>query len=385
VKNLFDIQGITTVSGSKIDRDLPPANRDATAVTRLKSAGAVLIGALNMDEYAFGFTTENTHYGACHNPHDLTRICGGSSGGSGAAPAAGMVPLTLGTDTNGSIRVPSSLCGLFGLKPTYGRLGRGGAKLFAQSFDHIGPLTRSPLDLALAYDAMQGPDPRDPACRQGPIEPAAAELGRGSDGLRVALAGDYFTRQLGPEAKEAVAIAAAALKPAHTVVLPEAGRARAAAFIVTAAEGGNLHLQSLKTRASDFDPHTRDRFLAGALMPAAWAIQAQRFRGWYRAKVLELFRDVDVIIAPATPVSATPIGQDVIRLDGVDLPTKPSMGIHTQPISFIGLPVCVAPIKRPGKLPIGVQLIAAPWREADALRAAAALESMGVAESKVAA
>ena len=383
VKNLFDIQGLTTVSGSKIDRDLPPAAADATAVARLKSAGAVLIGALNMDEYAFGFTTENTHYGAARNPHDPTRVCGGSSGGSGAAPAAGMVPFTLGTDTNGSIRVPSSLCGLFGLKPTYGRLGRGGAKLFAQSFDHIGPLARSTADLALVYDALQGPDARDPACRPGPVEPASGALAGGQT-LRIALADDYFTRLLAPEAREAVAKVADALKTTRRIAIPEAGRARAAAFVITAAEGGNLHLDSLRTRAADFDPHTRDRFLAGALMPAAWTIQAQRFRAWYRAKVLELFREVDVILAPSTPMPAPPIGQETITLDGVALPTKPSMGIHTQPISFIGLPVVVAPIARDG-LPIGVQLIAAPWRELDALRVAAALESMGVAQSKVAA
>jgi len=383
VKNLFDIAGLTTVSGSKIDRDLPPAKADAMAVTRLQGAGAVLIGALNMDEYAFGFTTENSHYGAAKNPHDPTRICGGSSGGSGAA-AAGVVPFTLGTDTNGSIRVPSSLCGLFGLKPTYGRLGRGGSKLFAQSFDHIGPLTRSPLDLALAYDAMQGPDPRDPGWHPGPIEPATATLSAGLKDLRIAVADDYFARQLGSEAIEAVETVASALKAERRVTIPEAARARAAAFIITAAEGGNLHLPSLKTRAADFDPHTRDRFLAGALMPAAWVIQAQRFRAWYRAKVLALFRDVDVIVAPSTPISATPIGQEMITLDGIDLPTKPSMGIHTQPISFIGLPVVLAPLRRPGRMPIGVQLIAAPWREVDALRVAAALESMGVAQSGVA-
>jgi 1-carboxybiuret hydrolase len=385
VKNLFDIQGLTTLSGSKIDRDLPPAKADATAVGRLKANGAVLIGALNMDEYAFGFTTENTHYGAARNPHDLTRICGGSSGGSGAAAAAGVVPLTLGTDTNGSIRVPASLCGLFGLKPTYGRLSRAGAKLFAQSFDHIGPLARSAADLALAYDAMQGPDARDHTCSARTIELASGELASGAAGLRVGVADGYFARQIAPEAQAAVEAVATALKATRPVSIPEAARARAAAFVITAAEGGNLHLASLRIRAQDFDPHTRDRFLAGALMPGAWVIQAQRFRAWYRAQVLELFRDVDVIVAPATPMSASPIGQEMITLDGIPLPAKPSMGIHTQPISFIGLPVVVAPLRQPGGLPIGVQLIAAPWREVDALRAAAALESMGVTQSKVAA
>jgi amidase/aspartyl-tRNA(Asn)/glutamyl-tRNA(Gln) amidotransferase subunit A len=160
VKNLFDIAGLATLAGSKIEREHTPPRDDAALVRRLESAGAVLVGALNMDEYAYGFTTENTHVGPCHNPHDLTRIAGGSSGGSGAAVAAGQVPLTLGSDTNGSIRVPASLCGVFGLKPTFGRLPRTGSFPFVSSLDHLGPFARSARDLALAYDAMQGPEGR---------------------------------------------------------------------------------------------------------------------------------------------------------------------------------------------------------------------------------
>jgi AtzE family amidohydrolase len=164
VKNLFDIEGITTLAGSRIDAVLPPAVRDATLVARLESAGAVLVGALNMDEYAFGFSTQNEHYGPTRNPHDLSRIAGGSSGGSAAAVAADLVPMSLGSDTNGSIRVPAALCGVFGLKPTYGRLSRAGTRLFAASFDHVGPFARSVGDIAAVYDALQGPDPTDPVC-----------------------------------------------------------------------------------------------------------------------------------------------------------------------------------------------------------------------------
>jgi AtzE family amidohydrolase len=162
VKNLFDVEGLATLAGSKIERDKSPAARDAFLLRRLRAAGAVLLGALNMDEYAYGFTTENHHYGPVRNPHDTGRIAGGSSGGSAAAVAAGLAPLALGSDTNGSIRVPASLCGVFGLKPTYGRLSRGGAYLFAASFDHVGPFARDAADLALAYDAAQGADPDDP-------------------------------------------------------------------------------------------------------------------------------------------------------------------------------------------------------------------------------
>jgi len=186
VKNLFDVAGLVTIAGSKIDRERPPATADATIVRRLAAAGAVLVGALNMYEYAYGSTTENTHYGPAHNPHDPARVAGGSSGGSGAAVAGGLVPLALGSDTNGSIRVPASLCGIFGLKPTYGRLSRAGARLFAASLDHVGPLARSVGDLAATYDAMQGPDPRDPACAGREVEPVLPEIERGADGLRIA-------------------------------------------------------------------------------------------------------------------------------------------------------------------------------------------------------
>jgi Asp-tRNA(Asn)/Glu-tRNA(Gln) amidotransferase A subunit family amidase len=156
VKNLFDIAGITTLAGSKINAENSPAIQDATAVTRLKQAGAILVGALNMDEYAYGFVTENSHYGSTRNPHDTTRSAGGSSGGSSAAVAAGFVPITLGSDTNGSIRVPAALCGIFGLKPTYGRLSRAGVSLFCSSFDHIGCFARSVRDIAATFDILQG-------------------------------------------------------------------------------------------------------------------------------------------------------------------------------------------------------------------------------------
>ena len=384
VKNLFDIEGITTLAGSKINRDLPPAKQDATLIARMRSAGAVLIGALNMDEYAYGFSTENTHYGPAHNPHDLDRIAGGSSGGSAAAVAAGLVPITLGSDTNGSIRVPASLCGVFGLKPTYGRLSRKGSCLFVASLDHVGPFARSVGDLAAAYDAMQYADPDDPACSAPGIQPALPQLAAGIKGFRIAIAGGHFEENAGPEALEALATVSHALGASRKIIIPEAARANAAAFIITTSEGANLHLPDLKTRAQDFDPMTRDRFLAGALTPAAWYLQAQRFRSWYRTKVLALFGEMDVLLAAATPVSATLIGQETVTIAGKEVPARPSMGLLTQPISFIGLPVVVVPLHRPGKMPIGVQIIAAPWQEGVALRVAAYLEKEGVVSAPIA-
>ena len=257
VKNLFDLEGVTTRAGSKIQREAPPATRDAYLVRRMREAGAICLGAQTMDEYAYGFTTENAHDGDCHNPHDLTRIAGGSSGGSAAAVAAGLVPLSLGSDTNGSIRVPSSLCGIFGLKPSYGRLSRSGSFPFVASLDHLGPFARDVRDLALAYDALQGLDPEDPAQQPVPPAPVTGLLGAGIEGLRIAVAEGHFARNGLPECFAAVGIIADALGTARRVTLPDAERGRAAAFLITMAEGGNLHLPDLRRRAADFDPLRR--------------------------------------------------------------------------------------------------------------------------------
>jgi amidase/aspartyl-tRNA(Asn)/glutamyl-tRNA(Gln) amidotransferase subunit A len=389
VKNLFDLQGLPTLAGSTIERDAAPATRDACLVRRLEAAGAVCIGALNMDEYAYGFTTENTHYGPTRNPHDTTRISGGSSGGSAAAVAAGMVPLTLGSDTNGSIRVPASLCGVFGLKPTFGRLSRAGSYPFVASLDHVGPFARDVAVLAAAYDAMQGPDADDPAQVPRPVEPTAPLLARGTEGLRIGVLGGWFRHMATAPALAAVDRVAAALGATGTVEWPEVDRARTAAFLVTNAEGAALHLADLRTRAQDFDPLTRDRFLAGALLPAAWVVQAQRVRRWFAQRVAESFAGVDLVLAPATPCTAPAIGTEWLEVAGLRLPARASMGLLTQPVSCIGLPVCTVPVwgcdPAAPHLPIGVQLIAAPWREDLCLRAAHALQAAGVVAAPVAA
>jgi 1-carboxybiuret hydrolase len=377
VKNLFDVQGLSTRAGSKINRDLEPAERDATLIERMEAAGAVLVGALNMGEYAYDFTGENVHDGPSRNPYDVTRMTGGSSGGSGGAVGGGLVPLALGSDTNGSIRVPSSFCGIFGLKPTYGRLSRARSFPFVFSLDHLGPFARNVGDLALVYDAMQGPDPDDAACTSRPAEPVSALLAQDVGALRVAVAGGYFQNNVFPEASEAVARVAKALGATRTIEIPEAGRARAAAYVITTTEGASLHLDRLRKRPNDFDPAVRDRLLAGAMIPAPLVDRAQKFRRWYRARMLEIFASVDVIIAPATPCVAPKIGQATFVLDGVELPVRANIGIHTQPISFIGLPVVAVPVPLE-PMPIGVQIIAAPWREDIALRVAFALERAGV-------
>ena len=432
VKNLFDVESVVTLAGAKVNASNAPACADAALVARMRESGALLVGTLNMDEYAYGFTSENTHFGVTRNPHDAARVAGGSSGGSAAAIADGLVPLTLGSDTNGSIRVPASLCGTFGLKPTFGRLSRRGCFPFVASLDHVGPFASSASDLAAAYDALQMPDAADAASPRRNIERVLPLLQqRPERPLRVAVLGGYFADWSADFATSATQRVAAALQAAGTVRLEGAQRLRSAAFVLTAAEAGALHRAPLRTHYADYEPLSRDRLIAGSLVPASWVVQAQRIRREGYLEAMKLFEHFDVLIAAATPVQATLIGQETLTLNGQTLGCRPSMGLLTQPISCIGLPVCVVPLwpqapednaahhvrsgaaasvgsaraeptslrapqRTPAErgprlpqpshlphLPIGVQLIAAPWREDLCLRAAKQLEDAGVARCRI--
>jgi len=386
VKNLFDVEGMVTLAGAKINAGNAPAAADATIVARMRRAGAILVGTLNMEELAYGFLTENHHYGTTRNPHDRERGAGGSSGGSAAAVGAGMLPISLGSDTSGSIRVPASLCGVFGLKPTYGRLSRSGTYPFVNSLDHVGPFANSVSGLALAYDAMQGPDRKDPACAQRGVEPVGALLSL-PRGIRIGILGGWFHEWSDPAARRATQLAAAALGATEWTELKSAEVARAAAYIITGAEGGALHRPRLIERYEEFGPSSRARLVAGSLIPATWVIQAQRVRQQAYTQAMELFERFDLLIAAAAPAVAPRIGQETLMINGRSIPTKAGLGVLTQPISCIGLPVCTVPLW-PGEgespaersLPVGVQLIGAPWREDLCLAAARTLEQAGIAE-----
>lgn len=364
VKNLFDVAGLVTLAGGRVNAGNPAAMADAALIERMHRAGAILVGTLNMDEHAYGFTTENTHYGACRNPLDVTRVVGGSSGGSAAAVAGGIVPLSLGSDTNGSIRVPASLCGIYGIKPTYGRLSRAGVFPFSFSLDHVGPMAATLDDLELAYAALHDA-PRD---RQ-PVPPR-----RGSR-LRVAVLGGYFDEWSSAPARATVNHAARILGASEIVTLPDAAQARAAAFIITAAEGGALHAPRLREAYAQFEPASRARLVAGSLVPAEWVQKAQRVRRRFLEQAKAAFDRYDVLLAAATPISAPKLGATTMTIGNSDVPVRAGLGLLTQPISFIGLPACSVPVPMPGAtLPIGVQVIAAPWREQDCFTAARILE-----------
>ncbi|WP_404338571.1 AtzE family amidohydrolase [Sphingomonas sp. MMS12-HWE2-04] len=360
VKDLFDVEGQSTTAGAAMRRDAPAALRDAEAIGRLQASGAILVATLNMDEFAYGFATINAAFGTTRNPHDPARLAGGSSGGSAAAVAAGMLPLTLGSDTNGSIRVPAGLCGVYGLKPTHGGLPMDGVFPFVDSFDDIGPFATSVGDLRLAWEILGG----------SAAEAIAAP--------RVATLGGWFGRNVAPELGQAIAQIGEALGGIPTVELPNVDVARSAAFLMTAVEGGTRHLPELRTRAREFDPQTRDRLIAGALMPGSAYRAAERFRDWFRVQAERLFETHDVLIAPSAGVEAPLIADPMIDIDGARVPARAHLGIHTQPISFIGLPVIAAPMLRPGKLPLGIQLIGRPGAEATLFAIAETLEAAGL-------
>lgn len=377
-KNLFDLEGEVTLAGSRILADLPPATQDATAVARLRAAGAVCLGATNMGEFAYDFTTQNAHYGPTRNPLDTTRSAGGSSGGSAASVLAQLCPLSLGTDTNGSMRVPASFCGIWSLKPGFGRLSRAGAYPFVDSLDTIGVFSRSVRDLAMALDAMSGSDARDPHCAGTEPTTAAVGLEKGLESARIAVLGGYFDGSAETAVRMAMAKVRAGLQVTRELELPHPEIARAAAFIITSAEGGTLHREHLLQRVEDFDPATRARFLAGALTPSTWYLQAQRFRRWWRAQMAAVFADVDVLLAPATPMLAPRLNESTFVFRGRELALGPNIGLFTQPITLIGLPVVTAPVQLPGSLPTGIQLIGRPGSEALLLQLARILELDGV-------
>jgi len=362
VKDLFDVAGLPTTAGSATLSDAAPARRDAPVVARLVQAGAVLTATCNMDEFAYGFVTVNAHHGTTRNPHDLDRIAGGSSGGSAAAVAARLVRFALGSDTNGSIRIPAALCGIYGLRPTHGALPLEGVYPFVESLDVAGPFATTVRDLQGVYEVMRGAPVAD-------TDP---------HGLRVARLDGWFRTNADKALLDGIDAIAAHLDAMGMRSWPYPELARSAAFVLTAAEGGARHLAALRDRPEALDPATRARLAAGAALPAGAVVATQRFRDWFDGAMRCLWRDVDVLIAPSAPCTAPRLDQDQIELNGSLVSARANLGLFTQPISLAGCPVLAAPLKRPGLLPLGIQLIAAPGREDSLFALARHLETEGL-------
>ncbi|KXV00733.1 amidase [Gluconobacter potus] len=366
IKDLFDVRGEITTAGSKVLANDPPAMQDATLVAHMIAAGAIPIALTNMDEFAYGFATINAHYGNTRNPHAPERLAGGSSGGSAAGVAARMFSIGLGSDTNGSIRVPASLCGIWGLRATQGRLSVEGSYPFVPSLDTVGPFADSAGGLKACFEAL---------CVRSLAD---VDVGR----LRIARLGGWFGENMSAPMQTAIDTLSMALGATDVVELPEVARARAAAFVISASEGAGQHLKRLRAQAADYDPAVRDRLLAGALLPSTLIFQAHRLRHWFRDRMHEAFAKTDILLAPALVGEAPRFDQPEIEIGGKMVSARANLGLYTQPLTLAGFPVLTVPMKVPG-LPLGAQLIARPGREDQLFALAEKLETDGLAEARL--
>lgn len=365
VKDLFAVAGLPTTAGAARLASAPAATEDAEAIVRLRAAGAVLVATLNMDEFAYGFVTDNAHCGITRNPHDTACFAGGSSGGSAAAVAAGMMSFALGSDTNGSIRIPASLCGIYGIKPTHASLPMEGVYPFVNTLDDIGPLARHADDLAI-IDAV--------------LRAEALDTNTYADTYlapRIGFLGGWFHRDLSAGMSEALGHLKDALECPENIELTGVPQARSAAFLITAYEGGQLHRSALCEEPLSYDPSTRDRLLVGAALPADVYHEALAFQAPFAAQVEAVLARYDILIAPTVYGPAPRIDDPFIPINGVRQPARANMGIYTQPLSFLGLPVVAAPLAVPG-LPLGIQIVGRPGKDRQLIAFAAELERRGL-------
>lgn len=380
LKDLFDTAGVRTTGGSRILADNVPA-QDATVVGRLRAAGAIVLGKLSMHEFAYGPEGLNEHYGTSRNPWTATAalIPGGSSSGSGVAVAAGLVPAALGSDTGGSIRIPASLCGITGLKPTYGRASRAGVLPLAWSMDHVGPMCRSAADCALLLRAMAGYDPSDPTTSVLPVPDYAAALTGDVRGLRIGVLRRGFLEAAAPEVRAPVEAAVEALRGMGAVVdevdLESIGDVAPAAFAIVAAEALAYHAGWMRTRPGDYQADVRERLRLGAFVSGVHYVRGQQARALVRREVDAALARRDVLLAPTTPVAATPVGETRVTLGDGPADVRTALLRLTRPFNFTGHPACSVPcgFTADGR-PVGMQIAGRPFDEATVLRAADAYQ-----------
>ena len=380
LKDLYLTRGVRTTGGSRILGDWIP-EEDATVVTRLAGAGAVNLGKLNMHEFAFGPEGLNPHYGTPWNPWDANthRICGGSSSGSGAAVAAGLCAGTLGSDTGGSIRIPSALCGITGIKPTYGRVSRAGVLPLAWSMDHVGPMCRSAADCALMLNAIAGYDPRDPSTSVLPVPDYAAALGGDVKGLRVGVLRSYFLESTGVALRQAVEEAVRTLEglgaTSTEVNLASASHSAGASYAVLSPEAYAYHERWLQERPQDYGEDVRERLRVGAFVSGSDYLKGQRVRGVLLEEVNAALAHVDILVCATTPSVATSVGQTEITVEHAKVPVRTSLIRFTRPFNLTGHPVASVPCGfTAAGLPVGLQIVGRAFDEATVLRVADAYQ-----------
>jgi aspartyl-tRNA(Asn)/glutamyl-tRNA(Gln) amidotransferase subunit A len=378
LKDLFATRGVLTTNGAKLTAEHVP-DRDSTVAARLAAAGAILIGKANLHEFAFGPTGVNPHYGAARNPWDRARVPGGSSSGSAAAVAAGLCHGSMGTDTGGSVRIPAALCGIVGLKPTYGRVSRAGVTTLSWSLDHPGPMTRTVRDAALMLQAIAGYDPADPASSRGRVPRYSRLLGGDLKGVRVGLPTDYFRDLVDPEVEAAVQAAAGVLRGLGArlveVSLPHFQYAPAISLVILSAEATAYHEPYLRSRPGDYGDDVRERLRLGHVLTATQYLNAQRARACLLDDTRAAFRRVDAILSATAPIAAPALDQTSIQWPARREDVRSALPRLTRPWNLTGLPAISVPCGfAAGGLPVGLQIAGRPFDEPTVLRIAHAYE-----------
>ncbi len=378
LKDLYLTKGVRTTAGSKLLADWVP-DEDATVLTRLRMAGAVLLGKLNLHEFAFGPEGTNPHYGTPVNPWAPSRLPGGSSSGAGVAVAAGLVPAALGSDTGGSIRIPASLCGVIGLKPTYGRVSRHGLLPLAWSMDHAGPLPRTVADAALCLQVIAGADPKDPSASRERVPNYLRVFTPHVRGVRVGVPQDEFFNRLDAEVATLIEAALGRLKRLGARVKPirlsTFGPAGAAALTIISAEAATSHESFLKSGATEFGVEVHERLLAGERILATEYLKAQRFREIALDEFTAVFREVDLVVTPTEPIPAPKLDEKNVVFGGTVDSVRNALTRLTRPVNLVGYPALSIPCGfTAAGLPVGLQLIGRPFEEAALLRAGRAYE-----------
>ena len=367
VKDLYETRGLRTTGGGRLLADYIPKD-DATSVARLRQSGAVIIGKTNTHEYAYGYTTENPHYGDTRNPWDRQRIAGGSSGGSGAAVAAGSAVVALGSDTGGSIRVPASFCGISGLKPTYGRVSRKGVVALAWSLDHAGPMVRTAEDAAIVMNVMAGYDRLDPASADVPVPDYTARLRRDLRGLRLGIARNHFFDRIDREVEQAVRAAIRVLEGMGAIPieisLPHMEHAVPAWLAILLAEASSFHERDIRVRPTEYGEDCRLYLEEGMLEGATTYLKGQRVRQALVEGFREAMAEVDVLITPATAIPASRLRESAVEINGVREELFLTLARISSPFDMTGLPALAVPCGfTRGGLPIGLQIVGHPFRE----------------------
>ena len=378
LKDLYQTRGVATTAGSPILKDFVP-DEDAASVALLKKAGGIVLGKLNLYPFAYGATGVNVHHGTPGNPWDTERLPGGSSSGSGVALMAGMIPAATGSDTGGSIRIPASLCGVVGIKPTYGRISRRGILPLSWSLDHAGPMARSVEDCAILLQAMAGHDPGDDSSSTRPVPDYRAALGQGVRGLRIGVPRGQFFEGLQDGVRTAVEKALVVLEElgfsVQEIEVPGLDEFGPVSVGILGPEATAYHMRWLRERPGDYPPEVLNRLQASMTIPAVDYVMAQQARTRLTERFEHIMEQVDVLVTPTEPITAPRIGERTVVIEGEERPTQGLLTLLTRPFNITGMPAISVPCGFDERgLPVGLQIAGRPFDEATVLRAAHAYE-----------